>query len=66
MNFPAWKQDLPVALRIIDLDEGARMYGQVTDCPSDKVHIGMRVEAYFEDISDEAVIPKFRPILQPV
>jgi uncharacterized OB-fold protein len=49
MNFPGWKDDLPVMLGIIDVDGGARMYGQ------------MRVQVYFEDISEEAAIPKFRP-----
>ena len=61
MNYPDWKEDLPVINCIIDLDEGARMYGQITDCAPDKVHIGMRVKAHFVDISDEAAIPKFRP-----
>ena len=39
----------------------ARMYAQVTDCTPEELHIGMRVKAYFEPISDEEGIPKFRP-----
>ena len=62
MNFPDWKDDLPVLMCIIDLDDGARMYGQLTDCAPDKAHIGMRVQAHFVDISEEAAIPKFRPV----
>lgn len=62
MNFPGWQEDLPVVLGIIDLDDGARMYGQVTHCPPERMRIGMRVEAYFEDISEEAAVPKFRPV----
>ncbi len=62
MNFPGWKDDLPVVLGIIDVDGGARMYGQITHCAPDKIHIGMRVEAYFEDISEQAAVPKFRPV----
>ncbi len=61
MNYPAWKNDLPVVVCIIELDDGPRMYAQVTDCTPEKVHIGMRVTAYFEDISNEAAVPKFRP-----
>ena len=38
------------------------MYGQVTDCAVEDLRIGMRVQAYFEPISDEAGIPKFRPL----
>ena len=61
MNFPDWKDDLPVVMCIIDLDDGARMYGQVIDCSPGLIRIGMKVQACFEDISPEAGIPKFRP-----
>lgn len=62
MNFPGWAKDLPVLMCLIDLDDGARMYGQVTDCKPEDLRIGMRVSVHFEDISDEAGIPKFRPV----
>lgn len=61
MNFPGWEKDLPLLLCLIDLDDGARMYAQVTDCSPEDIRIGMRVTVHFEDISDEAGIPKFRP-----
>lgn len=53
---------MPILMCLIDLDDGARLYGQVTDCTPQEIRIGMRVEAYFEDISDKAAIPKFKPI----
>lgn len=65
MNFPGWQAELPVLMCLINLDDGARMYGQVTQCKPEDLRIGMRVEAYFEDISEEAGIPKFRPSRQP-
>ena len=61
MNYPGWAAELPVVMCLIDLDDGARMYGQLTDCPPEHVRIGMRVEVHFEDIGEEAAIPKFRP-----
>lgn len=61
MNYPGWAADLPVLMCLIDLDDGARMYGQVTDCKPENLKIGMRVQVHFEDISDEAAIPKFKP-----
>ncbi len=61
MNYQGWAADLPVVMCLIDLDDGARMYAQVTGCRPEDMRIGMRVEVYFEDISDEAGIPKFRP-----
>lgn len=62
MNFPGWEAELPVLMCLIDLDDGVRLYGQVKGCKAEDMKIGMRVEAFFEDISDEAGIPKFRPL----
>jgi uncharacterized OB-fold protein len=62
MNFPGWEAELPVLMCLIDLDDGVRLYGQVKGCKPEDMKIGMRVEAFFEDISDEAGIPKFRPV----
>jgi len=61
MNYPGWEKDLPVLMCLVDLDDGARMYAQVTDCSPEAMRIGMRVRVHFEDISEEAGIPKFRP-----
>lgn len=61
MNSPEWEGELPVLMCLVDLDDGARMYAQVTGCAPEDLRIGMRVSAYFEPISDEAGIPKFRP-----
>lgn len=60
MNYPGWSAELPIMIGLIDLDDGVRLYGQITGCSPDQVKIGMRVEAHFEDISGEAGIPKFR------
>ena len=62
MNHPGWQAELPVLMTLIDLDEGPRLYGQVVGCVPEALHIGMRVQACFEPISDEAGIPKFRPL----
>lgn len=61
MNLPGWKDELPVVQCIIDLDDGGRMYGQLTHCAPEAVRIGMQVQAYFEPIGPEAGIPRFRP-----
>lgn len=62
MNYPGWTAELPILMCMIDLDDGARMYGQLTDCAPADARIGMRVAVHFVDISDEAAIPKFRPL----
>ena len=59
MNYPGWKEELPIILCLIDLDDNARLYGQVIDCATDEISIGQRVGVHFESISDEAAVPKF-------
>lgn len=61
MNLPGWKSELPLILCLVDLDDGPRMYAQLTDCRPEDVKIGMRVLAHFEAIGDDAGVPKFRP-----
>lgn len=60
MNFQGWERELPIVLALVDIDDGARMYAQVTGIDQDDIAVGMRVEAYFEPIGDDAGIPKFR------
>tara|TARA_R110000787_G_scaffold71920_17_gene160206 strand:+ start:80 stop:505 length:426 start_codon:yes stop_codon:yes gene_type:complete len=62
MNYPDWASELPMVLCLVDVDDGARLYAQLTDCNPDDVMIGMRVEAHFETISEDAGVPKFRPL----
>ena len=60
MNLPGWSKDLPVVVGIIDLDDGGRLYAQITDCDADEVAIGSVVIAHFEPIADGISIPKFK------
>lgn len=60
MNFQGWERELPIVLALVDIDDGARMYAQVTGIDQDDIAVGMRVEAYFDPIGDDAGIPKFR------
>lgn len=62
MNLPGWQGELPVFMALVDVDEGARMYAQVTGVSEDTMTVGMRVEAWFEPIGEGAGIPKFRPL----
>ncbi len=61
MNYPAWEAELPLVMCLIDLDDGARMYAQLTGCPPELVKIGMRVQARFVPIGEGAAIPVFHP-----
>jgi len=62
MNLPAWKDDLPVILCLIDLEEGGRMYARLTGCEPEDVRIGMQVRAQFSVLDDEVGVPAFQPV----
>jgi uncharacterized OB-fold protein len=57
---PAFRDDVPLAPAVIELDEGVRLLSQVVDCPPDALEIGMPVEVCFDDVTSEITLPKFR------
>jgi len=58
---PAFLEDAPYNVAIIELEEGLRMHTNVVECPDEELRVGMTVEAVFEKINDEVTLPKFRP-----
>ena len=59
-NLPAFQDDIPFLIGLIELEEGPRMYSNIVDCSLDEAEIGMKVEVIFEDITDAISLPKFR------
>lgn len=59
--FP-FSQWVPYAIAVVELDEGPRVLAGVTGCSVEDVHIGMRVQADFVPVSDEASLPFWRPV----
>lgn len=41
---PAWGDETPYVLALVELDEGPRLMTNVIDCSSDAVHVGQRVQ----------------------
>ena len=58
---PAFANDVPYVVALIDLDEGVRMMSHVIDCPPEKVFVGQKVQVAFRDESPEISLPVFRP-----
>ena len=58
---PAYKDDIPYVVAIIQLDEGPRMESNITDCRMEDLRVGMPVELYFDDVTEDVSLPKFRP-----
>jgi uncharacterized OB-fold protein len=57
-----FRDELPYAVAMVELDEGVKMMGGVTDCAVEAVHIGMQVEAYAIEVSDGIALPFWRPV----
>ena len=58
------EKDVPYAVGLIDLEEqeALRFLSNIVDCDSSDVHIGMPVQAKFEDVTPEVTLVKFHPV----
>jgi len=61
---PAFKDDVPYVIALVDLDEGFRMMLNVIDCAIEDVAIGTRVRIVFEPRGPEGeqLIPQATPM----
>jgi uncharacterized OB-fold protein len=61
---PAFQPDLPYAIVLVELEEGARIMGNLVDTPADPAHVrvDMPVELVYDDVTPEVTLPKFRPL----
>ena len=57
---PAFEEDVPYVIALVDLDEGFRMMMNVRGCDPEAVRIGMRVRVTFE-ARGEQKIPQALP-----
>ncbi len=58
---PGFASDVPYNVSQIDLEEGVRMVANVVGIANDALRIGMKLEAFFEDVGNGVHVPKFRP-----
>jgi len=58
---PAYREDLPYAVGIVQLVEGPRMESSIVGCRLEDLKIDMPLEVIFEEVADEVTLPKFRP-----
>jgi hypothetical protein len=58
---PGFADEVPYAVVVIELEEGARLVSNLVDCPIEAIRIGMPVEVVFDAVSPDVTLPKFRP-----
>jgi len=59
---PAFKDEVPYVIAIIELDEGVRVLSNLIGVEPDAVSTGMRVTVEWDDDAGEYPLAKFRPI----
>jgi len=52
-GLPEFHMQLPYTIAIIELEEGARITGQIVDCKENLVKIGSKVETVFRKLGEE-------------
>jgi uncharacterized OB-fold protein len=57
-----FKDEIPYAVAMIELPEGVKMMGNLTDCPLDEIQVGMAVEAYAVEVAEGMALPYWRPM----
>lgn len=62
-HHPAFEDQVPITLAIVELEEGPQMVTTLVDCAPDRVEIGMNVMVVFETIAEGIALPKFAPAL---
>jgi uncharacterized OB-fold protein len=58
---PGFASEVPYAVVIVQLAEGAKIVSSLRGVPPHEIRIGMPVRVVFEDVTDEVTLPKFAP-----
>ncbi|WP_418319717.1 Zn-ribbon domain-containing OB-fold protein [Piscinibacter sakaiensis] len=59
---PAFKQETPYAVLLVELVEGPRMISSLADADPTQVEFDMPVELVCEQVGEQVVLPRFRPV----
>lgn len=57
---PAFADDVPYIVAIVELEEGPRITTNIVGCEPEAVEIGMPVEATYDDVTHDMTLVKFR------
>jgi uncharacterized OB-fold protein len=58
---PAFFEEAPYLVAIVELDEGPRMHTRLAEVDPKDVRLGMEVEVFFQKVDDEISLPMFKP-----
>ncbi len=58
---PAFREAIPYAVAIVELDDGVRFVTRLVDVAPEDVRVGMPVEVVFTAVGGGTKLPLFRP-----
>jgi uncharacterized protein len=58
---PEWAKETPYNVSMVKLEGGPIMLTNVTGVDDAELRLGLPLEVWFDDVTDEVSIPKFRP-----
>lgn len=58
---PVPGRTVPFVVALVELEEGARVLGELLDADPSQVCVGMPVEVVFDRVDDELTLPAWRP-----
>ena len=59
---PAFRDDVPYAVLLVELEEGPRMISSLVEGDPAAVDFDMAVELVCERVNDDVTLPRFRPL----
>ena len=57
---PAFKEEVPYAVCLIDMEEGPRVVSRIVDVAPQDLRMGLPVEVIFDAVTPEVTLPRFR------
>jgi uncharacterized protein len=57
---PAFKDEVPYAVCLIEMEEGPRIVSRIVDVAPQELKDEMPVEVFFEAVTPEVTLPKFK------
>ncbi|MEE8386320.1 MAG: Zn-ribbon domain-containing OB-fold protein [Dehalococcoidia bacterium] len=59
---PGFADEVPYVVGYVTLDEGPQMMSNITGIDPTEVRIGQKVELYFDDVTPDLTLPKFKVV----
>jgi uncharacterized OB-fold protein len=62
---PAFQDDVPYSVVVVELDEGVRLVSNLVDVPAAEIRADLPVQVVFEPVTEDVTLPKFKRAAPP-